>query len=228
MCEKQTEVYNMDYRKETLAKPYPQTLDIGFVPNHWEKFPNPIKVYQKHAEGIPEPYCNYTHVFAVNDWPSGIHSIWPGGVQLIENIPEQYPNAVIMRLERMVGEAQSGLRNKIRGDMLECLDRPYDMLSLVTFPSRMVKSILNWLWFRNAPAAAEAQLFCSEFVVRPLRNRGVDIVDSVDAELVSPARLMYQPEFIYIGQANEFTGVEMKTLKYNAMTYIKGILYATM
>jgi len=219
---------NTLFRTEPLVKPYPQTLDIGFVLNHWEKIPNPIAVYQKYAEGIPPPYCNYTHVFAVNDWPTGIHSIWPKGVQLIENIPAQYPNAVIMRLEALVGEAQSGLRNKIRGDMLEWLDRPYDLLSLITFPSRMARSIVKWLLFRHVPLADEAQVFCSEFVIRPIRQRGVEIVDGVDAELISPGRFMYQPELIYIGQANEFSGVEMKSLKCNVLTYIKGVLYASL
>lgn len=196
----------MDFERVDIVKKTPQTLDVFFAPSQGKLGHKMIAMNQKNREGMPEPFCDLVHVGVVSDWPKGIHSTVSGGVHVIENIAEMYPDAVILRHKDLIEPWMSGVRNQIRGDLLErCAKKQkYDMLGIMRFPLMIIPTLLRWIGKKFNAAYDELRVFCSELVVRALRKRGITVVDSIDPECISPGRLAMDENFVYVGKASDF------------------------
>ncbi len=194
------------FRTVPLEKMHPQTLDLFVVPNEGGLVGDLIEFGQRFYEGIPDPFCTLKHAGAVNDWPSGIQSTGRKGLHVIDDIAAHYPNAIILRLEGLMGERASGVRNQIRGDMLEACQHgiEYDYVSVLGFQMRLFGTLVRWYMTKRCPDYPELFQFCSEAYVRAVRKRHMRILGMMQPDYISPGLLAMQPEFAYVGRACDF------------------------
>ena len=161
-----------------------KTACIFEVPGDGSFLSNGIVFYQEYIQNYPKDTANFKHVGMVLDWPIGIHSTVARGVHRI-NIPETYPNAVILQHSSLKDD--SALRNKIALDALKDLHMQYDIISLCLFPFKYVIKVIEHL-FKLRP---EKRVFCSEFVTRKYRGRGVSLANGThNPERVTPADII--------------------------------------